>query len=52
MSQSIRSDVGLLFISIQINLMEYAATLKNVLKRRGWLRIPPPYIPPGTPYND
>ncbi|MHC0039394.1 DUF3231 family protein [Pseudoneobacillus sp. C159] len=49
MSKSIRTDVGLLFFEFQVNLMRYAAPLKNLMKERGWLRIPPKYIPPGIP---
>lgn len=48
-SQSVRSDVGLLFFEIQIHLMEYMTKLKNLMKSRGWLNIPPSYIPPGNP---
>ncbi|WP_404430842.1 DUF3231 family protein [Sutcliffiella horikoshii] len=50
MSKTIRTDVGLLFFSIQVHLMEFAAPLKNLMKARGWLRVPPPYNPPGAPH--
>ncbi len=49
MSKTVRTDVGLMFFSIQINLMKFAAPLKNVMISRGWLRIPPKYNPPGSP---
>ncbi|RFB14816.1 DUF3231 family protein [Bacillus sp. HNG] len=49
MSKTIRTDVGLLFFEIQINLMRYAAPFKNMMKKRGWLKIPPKYHPPGLP---
>lgn len=48
-SQTVRSDVGLLFFEIQIHLMEYMSQFKNLMKGRGWLNIPPSYIPPGIP---
>ncbi|UII54427.1 DUF3231 family protein [Cytobacillus spongiae] len=48
MSKTIRSDVGMLFISIQVELVKFAAPLKNLMKDRGWLRIPPYYLPPGA----
>ncbi|QFT87536.1 hypothetical protein FIU87_02630 [Bacillus sp. THAF10] len=48
-SKSIRTDVGLIFVKMQFVLMEFAAPLKNLMKSRGWLRIPPYYIPPGSP---
>ncbi|KPB05992.1 DUF3231 family protein [Bacillus sp. CHD6a] len=49
MSKTVRTDVGLLFFSIQVNLMKFAAPLKNIMKARGWLRVPPAYNPPGSP---
>ncbi|MEI2665719.1 DUF3231 family protein [Rossellomorea sp. LJF3] len=49
MSKTVRTDVGLMFFSIQINLMKIAAPLKNVMISRGWLRVPPKYNPPGSP---
>lgn len=49
MSKTVRTDVGLMFFSIQINLMKFAAPLKNVMISRGWLRVPPKYNPPGSP---
>ncbi|PFA62858.1 hypothetical protein CN378_17610 [Bacillus sp. AFS015802] len=49
MSKTVRTDVGLMFFSIQINLMKFAAPLKNLMISRGWLRIPPKYNPPGAP---
>ncbi|MDX8344574.1 DUF3231 family protein [Rossellomorea sp. YZS02] len=49
MAKTVRTDVGLMFFSIQINLMKFAAPLKNLMISRGWLRIPPKYNPPGSP---
>jgi len=49
MSKTVRSDVGIMFFDIQVHLMKFAAPLKNLMKKRGWLRIPPPYLPPGSP---
>ena len=49
LSKCVRTDVGLLFFEFQINLMKYAAPFKNLMKNRGWLKIPPKYIPPGLP---
>lgn len=49
MSQSVRSDVGLLFFQIQVQLMKFATPLKNLMKSRGWLKTPPSYLPPGAP---
>ncbi|MCA1031391.1 DUF3231 family protein [Bacillus timonensis] len=49
MSQCIRNDVALIFMKSQINLMNYAAPLKEMMKKRGWLKHPPAYHPPGEP---
>ncbi|MDN3015709.1 DUF3231 family protein [Paenibacillus sp. BSR1-1] len=51
MSKTIRTDVGLMFFLIQVNLMKFGAPLKNLMKEKGWLRIPPKYYPPGSPDN-
>ncbi|WP_078411342.1 DUF3231 family protein [Priestia abyssalis] len=50
-SQSTRTDVGLTFFQIQVELMKYASVLKNLMKNRGWLKTPPSYLPPGTPHK-
>jgi hypothetical protein len=31
--------------------MTFGATLKELVKRRGWLKVPPYYYAPGTPIN-
>ncbi|MBG9451508.1 hypothetical protein ABE67_20115 [Cytobacillus firmus] len=49
MSKTVRTDVGLMFFTLQVHLMEIASPLKNLMRKRGWLRIPPSYMPPGTP---
>ncbi|NUH83074.1 DUF3231 family protein [Bacillus firmus] len=46
MIKTVRTDVGLMLFSLQVHLMEIASPL---MKERGWLRIPPSYMPPGTP---
>lgn len=48
-STSIRTDIGLLFLQIQTELMKFAVPLKNMMKTRGWLKAPPAYHPPGAP---
>ncbi len=52
MSKTVRTDVGLIFFSTQINLMKFAAPLKNLMISRGWIRIPPAYNPPGSPNRE
>ncbi|QCR31909.1 DUF3231 family protein [Lysinibacillus sp. SGAir0095] len=48
-AQSVRNDVGLMFFEFQTELMRYGAILKSIMKKRGWLKVPPYYFPPGNP---
>jgi len=48
-SESIRSDVGMMFTQFQAEKLKYGATLKVLMKKRGWLKTPPYYNPPGLP---
>lgn len=47
--QSLRTDVGLMFIKFQLEKMTFGATVKAVMKERGWLKIPPSFMSPGIP---
>ncbi|UFJ41811.1 DUF3231 family protein [Brevibacillus humidisoli] len=46
---SVRNDVGLMWTEFQAEQLTFAATLKNVMRKRGWLMMPPPFTPPGVP---
>lgn len=46
-AQAVRTDVAILYLQIQIQLMKYGAPLREMMKRRGWLITPPYYYPPG-----
>src|SRR3984893_10056417 len=46
---SVRNDVGLLFVEFHTELLTFGTTLKTLMKKRGWLRVPPYYYPPGAP---
>ncbi|APH05703.1 DUF3231 family protein [Bacillus weihaiensis] len=48
-SKSIRTDVGMLFFSMQLGLIKFALPLKNVMKEHGWLRVPPAFQSAGSP---
>jgi len=48
-AQSLRNDVGLMFFEFQTETMKYGAILKSIMKKRGWLKVPPYYYPPGKP---
>ncbi|WML43241.1 DUF3231 family protein [Neobacillus sp. PS3-40] len=47
--QSIRNDVTLIWLEYLQEYMTFGATLKELVKRRGWLKLPPDYYAPGTP---
>jgi hypothetical protein len=46
-SQAVRTDVGLIFVEFQAELLTFGATLKVLMRKRGWIRVPPYYTPPG-----
>ncbi|WP_245954364.1 DUF3231 family protein [Paenibacillus flagellatus] len=48
-TQSIRNDVGLMFAQFQAEKMAFGASLKALMRKRGWIKIPPYYYPPGRP---
>lgn len=47
-SESIRTDVGLLFIQFQAEKLAFATRLKHLMRKRGWINVPPFYVPPGS----
>lgn len=49
LAQTIRNDVALMFFEFQVEAMEYGAILKSTMRKRGWLKVPPYYLPPGLP---
>jgi len=46
-SQAIRNDVGGMMAKFQIEMLVFGSTLKTIMRKRGWLRVPPFYNPPG-----
>lgn len=48
-SQSIRNDVGALFTQCMLEKMKFGSNLKNLMRKRGWIKVPPYYYPPGQP---
>ncbi|KAB2488315.1 DUF3231 family protein [Priestia endophytica] len=48
-SQSIRNDVGALFTQCMLEKMKFGASLKELMGKRGWIKVPPYYYPPGLP---
>jgi hypothetical protein len=47
--QSVRNDVTLIWLEYLQEYMTFGATLKELVKRRGWLKVPPYYYAPGAP---
>ncbi|SFE90215.1 DUF3231 family protein [Alteribacillus iranensis] len=47
-SQSLRGDVGLMFVEFQSEAIRDGEILKATMKKRGWIKTPPFYTPPGT----
>jgi hypothetical protein len=48
-SQTIRNDLGLMFIKFQMDKMFLGVKAKKIMAKKGWLKIPPSYFPPGAP---
>ncbi|PLR96871.1 DUF3231 family protein [Bacillus sp. T33-2] len=48
-SQAVRTDIGLMFVEFQAELLTFGASVKTLMRRRGWIRVPPYYNPPGLP---
>lgn len=46
-SQSIRKDVGMMWVEFQSEMLIFSTTLKALMKQRGWLKVPPLYYPSG-----
>src|SRR5690625_196638 len=47
--ESIRTDVGLMFLKFQIDKLSLALKAKELMQEKGWLKMPPFYNPPGSP---
>ena len=48
-SQGIRSDLTIMWIRFQSEFLTFGFTLKTLMIKRGWLKVPPYYYPPGMP---
>lgn len=48
-AQAIRNDVGVMMLEFQIEMLIFGSSLRNIMRQRGWLKIPPFYQPPGAP---
>lgn len=50
-AQSIRNDVASLFTHCMLEKMKFGTSLKELMVKRGWIKVPPYYYPPGAPNN-
>ncbi|PWA09747.1 hypothetical protein DCC39_12340 [Pueribacillus theae] len=48
-SQCLRTDLGLMFLKFQTEKLSLGFKAKDLMKKRGWLKMPPYYYPPGLP---
>ncbi|WP_042224996.1 DUF3231 family protein [Oceanobacillus manasiensis] len=48
-AQVVRNDIGYIWIKFQLEMITFGTTLKALMRKRGWLRVPPHYYPPGMP---
>lgn len=50
-AQSIRNDLAIMWVRFQMEQMTFGATLKTIMRERGWIKIPPSYYAPGKPHS-
>lgn len=48
-ADSVRNDVGMMWLGFFSDWVTFGTTLKTLMKKRGWLKVPPYYYPPGSP---
>ncbi|WML43242.1 DUF3231 family protein [Neobacillus sp. PS3-40] len=46
-SQSLRTDVSLMWAEFMQEHITFLITFKSLMQKREWLKVPPPYYPPG-----
>jgi hypothetical protein len=47
-SQSVRNDFGIMFLRFHTEMVTFGASLKMLLREKGWIKVPPYYTPPGS----
>lgn len=48
-AQTIRNDVGMMWAKFLQEHITFLTTFKSQMRKRGWLKVPPPYDPVGSP---
>lgn len=51
-SQSLRTDVSLMWAEFMQEHITFLTTFNSLMRKRGWLKVPPPYFPPGLPQTE
>ena len=46
-ADSIRDDIGRMWLQLYLEWAIFGTTLKTLMRKRGWLKVPPYYYPPG-----
>ncbi|HLR22462.1 MAG TPA: DUF3231 family protein [Pseudogracilibacillus sp.] len=50
-SQSLRTDISLIFLKFQTDKLSLGLKAKEIMRSKGWLKVPPAYYPPGATQN-
>lgn len=50
-SEAVRVDYGIMFTQFLGQKIVYGTTYRTLMKKRGWLKVPPSYNPPGRPQD-
>ncbi|SDZ33239.1 Protein of unknown function [Evansella caseinilytica] len=48
-ANAVRNDVGMMWIRFYTEWITFGSTLKTLMRKRGWIKVPPYYYPPGSP---
>ncbi|WP_404328732.1 DUF3231 family protein [Mesobacillus maritimus] len=48
-ADALRHDIGMLWVQFHSEWVSFGTTLKVLMRKRGWLKVPPYYYPPGSP---
>ncbi|WP_158738691.1 DUF3231 family protein [Alteribacillus sp. YIM 98480] len=48
-ADAIRNDIGMMWCQFYTEWVTFGNTLKTLMRKRGWIKVPPYYYPPGSP---
>jgi hypothetical protein len=48
-ANAVRNDIGMIWLNNYLDWVTFGSTLKTLMRKRGWLKVPPYYYPPGAP---